>query len=620
MKQIVTIVDKKIYFLLALILIFSFFPRIRGINYQSLWLDELHTMNEADPDIRWSEMFAYLKTIDQHPPLHFILLKILFTIFGHTSSVARIPSAVAGTLSIWAIFLLGKEILNRNLGLIAALLTSVNYYNLYYSQEARPYIFAFLFTTLSFFYFIRLLKTLNLKNSVLYSIFTLLMMYSHYYGLMVLSSQVVLIIFFFIVEGKPDKMLFIKRMALSGSIIGVGYAIWLPYLRSVANIKSFWISPVSDSFFIDFFYAYFGHSFLLRPFLLLLLFIYTLRVLSSDQIEPKKLKLTPLPFSFVILFLWILVSYLVPYLRSLLVVPMLMPRYTIVVLPAYLIAISYGIELINYKPVKGVVLCAFVLLSVTDIIWVKKYYAAVTKTQFREMTAYVVHNNKDNYPIVNEIGSWQQKYYFKINNHKPTILDGKKTAVIDSIVNKREPKYNVNGFWIVGAHTDQPLSGEQRHGLDTAFIMVCNKQFYDAWAELYISARDPGEGTMLITHNDYLASGNATVFPDGKVIGLWAKSVQTRPLRLQKGKYRITVSARGIETKKGFPNLALSVDGEKIGDFYTSREFDMNSFDWRSDTDRKVTFKIDLTNDHFDPGKGQDAKAFIRLITIKKIE
>ena len=132
--------------------------RFYGLTYQSLWLDELHTMNEADPAISWSNLFSQLKCCDPHPPLHFIITRLAFTIFGHTEFVARAISALIGTASIAALYLLGKEMCNKTVGLIAAALTCVNYYNIYYSQEARMYILAFLFAALSYLYFIKLIK------------------------------------------------------------------------------------------------------------------------------------------------------------------------------------------------------------------------------------------------------------------------------------------------------------------------------------------------------------------------------------------------------------------------------------------------------------------------------
>ncbi len=195
--DILKIKDKKTFLILSIILAFGFLLRIYHINFQSLWADELDTINISDPDISWRATFDLINHISHHPPLHFIIEKIFLTLFGQTSLVLRGLSVIGGTISIWAMFLLGKEILNKNLGLIAAAITSVNYYTIIYSQEGRDYIFAFLFTVLSFLYLVRLIKSLSLKDSLYYAFFTLLLLYTHYYGVMILSSQIVLIIISF---------------------------------------------------------------------------------------------------------------------------------------------------------------------------------------------------------------------------------------------------------------------------------------------------------------------------------------------------------------------------------------------------------------------------------------
>ena len=135
---------------LTAILIITAFLRFLALDKQSLWLDELHTMNEAAPALTLKEMFSYLTCCDQHPPLYFLFEKLLFSVFGHTSLVARSFSATLGVGSVWLMYLLGKELSGKRLGLIAAAITCVNYYNILYSQEARDYIMAFFFAALSF--------------------------------------------------------------------------------------------------------------------------------------------------------------------------------------------------------------------------------------------------------------------------------------------------------------------------------------------------------------------------------------------------------------------------------------------------------------------------------------
>lgn len=476
---------RRTHLLLGILLLITLIARLWNLGFQSLWLDELHTMNEADPGLSRDELMKYLMCCDQHPPLHFLLSKSMFTLFGHTAFVARIPSAIAGTLSVWAIYLLGKELLNKRLGLIAAILTSVNYFNLFYSQEARNYIFSFLFVIFSFLFFIKLIKDLSYRNSILYAIFTLLLLYSHYYSLFVVASQIVMIILLFFTEEIPNRKKFALRFVVSGIIIGLGYLPWVPYMMEMSAIKSFWVKPVSPTFFVDFFFEYFGNAALVKIPALLLFVFFLFKALYRKKINFRSLKDRPLAFTFFLLSVWIFITLLIPYVRSVMLVPMLIPRYTIVILPAYLIAMAYGIELIKPRKTQFLILGLFVLISIFDIVWRQGYYTTVRKTQFREMVQLVVSNNPENYPVINEKTHWHQQYYFKLFNSKAPLFDQPKAAVIDSILQKSSPQYDLKGFWIISAFGDQPLTADQRKALDTTFVLTREQEFYDGRVQLY---------------------------------------------------------------------------------------------------------------------------------------
>ncbi|HEX7845409.1 MAG TPA: glycosyltransferase family 39 protein, partial [Chitinophagaceae bacterium] len=284
----VTVKPGKLTFLskewpLLLIIFAGFWLRVKGLTYQSLWLDELHTMNELGPAASWAQLFEYLKTSEQQPPLYFVLAKIMFSVFGHTEYVARIFPAITGTISIWAMYYLGKVALNRHLGLIAAMLTCVNFFNLHYSQEARSYILAFLFATLSFAFFIKLVKTPSRRNALVYALFTLLFLYCHYFSLFAVTAQAVLaLIFIFGEKGKERSDLF-KLFLLAGIIIVIGYAPWIPYLLSLTEIKSTWIQATPPGFIQLFFYEYFGNAEILKLLLLPLLLVYVVNVALQAQ-------------------------------------------------------------------------------------------------------------------------------------------------------------------------------------------------------------------------------------------------------------------------------------------------------------------------------------------------
>ena len=134
---------------LLFILVGAFLLRVSNLGMESFWLDELYVMVEADPHQPLSQLFYFLKCCDPHPPLFYLLERMVFVAFGQSEVSARILPAIAGTVSVWAIYLLGREVHSKRLGLIAAALTAVNYFNIYYSREARDYIFVFLFAAFS---------------------------------------------------------------------------------------------------------------------------------------------------------------------------------------------------------------------------------------------------------------------------------------------------------------------------------------------------------------------------------------------------------------------------------------------------------------------------------------
>jgi hypothetical protein len=615
--------DKNLNLLaLSLILIVATIMRFYGLTHQSMWVDELHTMVEADPAATWSSLFDYLKCCDPHPPLYFICEKILFSLFGHSEGVARGLSAICGVVSVWGMYILGKELLNHRLGIIAAWLTSVNFYNIYYSQEARCYIMAFLFTVFSFIYFVRLIKRLQFKQAYLYSLFTLLLLYSHYYALFIVAAQG-LIAFIFMFGEKENRKLFFKTFAVAGVIMVIGYLPWMPFVIEKVNLTSFWISPPEPSFAIDYFYTYFGHYDLLKPFLVLFVIYYCVQVFSESNTSLEKVKESPLQLSFIISFITIVITYLVPYIRSLKVVPMLFDRYTIVVVPFFLISIAFGLALIRNKAIQITLLVTIIILSITDLSITRKYYSSKkpTKTQFREMTKFISEDGRL-FPIVEERTAWQHDYYLKRYKYNVPVFTGSKEATIDSILLRSSAPYQVDGFWIVGAHGGEPhLQPSKQQNLDTAFIIAKQKEFYDAWAQLYIRKKhlkdylnyaDKLKGIQEVTqyfspienHNNEM------------VIPIWVNSIVSQPIPISSGNYNLIVNQKGTKALNVYPHIVVYINNTKIGDFFLTENFKEIKLPIKILHKSTFILKFDMDNDLLT--NTEDRNAFIKSVIFEK--
>ncbi len=72
-------------------------------------------------------------------PAYIYLTVPSIAVFGLNEFALRFPSVVFGILTIWAIFLLGREMFDRNVGLVAAFFTTFLKIEILWSRQARPY-------------------------------------------------------------------------------------------------------------------------------------------------------------------------------------------------------------------------------------------------------------------------------------------------------------------------------------------------------------------------------------------------------------------------------------------------------------------------------------------------
>lgn len=585
------------------IILIAFLLRIYHLSYQSLWLDELHTLIEADPQLKLSELFNYLRCCDQHPPLFFFLERIMFTIFGHTDFVARLLSVFAGTLGVWTMFLLGKEISSTKLGLTAAGLTAINYFTIQYSQEARNYILAFLFSTLSFLYFIRLIKQLNTKQILLYSFFTLCLLYTHYYGLLVFAAQGVMGIITWY-SASENKAKIFKSLALAFTLTGILFLPWLPFILAMSGIKSFWLTRPDSSFANNYFFEYFGTNALLTPFLVLFLLVFFLRIIK----EQDSFHTSGIHYAFVLLAVWIGFTYLVPYIRSVIVVPMLHSRYTIVTLPAIILLLSLGITSIPSVIARNTLVCLFVLASFTDLFLVKKYYTSISKTQFRELTEYFVSHNTNKAPLIAYKTNWHNQYYMKKYGVSVPLLNGDDMAVWDDLLSSK----NKNGFWVSNAHNPGELPDEILKKLEAGYLLSTQVDFFDAWLRLYLPAKQSNS-------DEAVAFDNSQYFNLDKerVVALWGGSIHSKPIRIQPGKYVVELKSRGTPANNLFPEVLVKAGNKTLGiikstDIPTTSEFIFEA------ADNPVTLSFEMTNDLSNPAKKEDRNFFLYNVSVRE--
>ena len=243
--------------ILILILLIGTFLRFNGLTVQSLWLDEIHTMNASNPSLSFETVLKSVKSFEKQPPFFYVSIHYWFKLVGFNDLSARFFTALGGFLGLIAIFLLGNELYSRRVGLMASILAAVNYFHLYFSQEARAYCFVFLFTVLSYFFLIKMIKKPSIRNSIFYIITTFLMVYTHYYGFAVFIAQGLTVCAFLLTENHQYRLRLLKHFVLSCVILLLIYSHWIPQILKAERTKDFWITKPQSGFFLNYLKYYF---------------------------------------------------------------------------------------------------------------------------------------------------------------------------------------------------------------------------------------------------------------------------------------------------------------------------------------------------------------------------
>lgn len=132
------------YLVLGLIVALGAAVRCSTLSFQSLWLDEVATVVEAGRS--WPELLLALFDPRQGYPLYILGMRLWIAVWGTGEAALRWPSALAGTLSVPLLYLLGRRLLGRRVGLLAAALLAVSPLAVWYSQEAKAYALFMLLT------------------------------------------------------------------------------------------------------------------------------------------------------------------------------------------------------------------------------------------------------------------------------------------------------------------------------------------------------------------------------------------------------------------------------------------------------------------------------------------
>ena len=486
--------------------------RIYNLGTESYWIDEMSTVIEGQQSI-----FQIITSgrLDQ-PPAYYFPFHLWLQMFGLSEVSTRLFSTLVGVVSIVLIYLVGQELFGREVGLFAGFLMAISEFQIYYSQQARFYSFFQFATLLSFVFFIRVLGGKRNTDFALYVGTSVLMIYSHAYGLFVIAAQGL----FLILQWKKYRdvivIWFVCQVVVFLAIIpyfyplilggsGLGGAVGenigglsVPLLRDpVRSVYRFVMSARGERSW---------ETILINYAMAAVLFvsgvwIYAVKRGWSNLLDSARnwfanlQEVQDVKGKLLLVSCWLLCPILLPFIFSFIIGPMYLDRYTISAAPALYLILGWALFSIR-KIVPAIISLSVIAVMIAPSLGY--YYETDVHEQWKEAALYIEENANPDDVIVFApnlgIGIQQKTFnwYYQDTLQECSLgvelVDS--TLITDTLMecvathdrfwviirdNQTEPSLRYTSYFLNPAQTDMRLI-EERHFVEiSAYLFEWSK-------------------------------------------------------------------------------------------------------------------------------------------------
>ena len=383
--------------LLGIIILLSLCLRFYDLGGESYWYDEIIMVHAAQGDL--SSILH-----GGRPPVYVVLAHFWIELFGTSEEATRSLSALAGVLSIPVIYLIGKRLFSRNVGMISAFFMAVSQFQIYYSQDFRYYSLFVLMTLLSYYFLLIVLKNRNIINLTLYVLTSVLLFYTHAFGVFIIAAQNL----YFLLRWKRYRNSAMHWMISQAIIL---FAILPKILASLGKVvegeagpmnwlpePSVWAPLITLRNFIGAGLDYpslktviIGLSFFVVATCLYILWTGKERWLASvaDLFSGFKNMMSK-ESELLLLVIWVTIPILFPLVLSKIFGPMYHHRYMISASPAFYIILAFLVVRLG-RVVPDVISLGLIVIVITPGLY--EFYVRPVREQWREAANYVEHNS-----------------------------------------------------------------------------------------------------------------------------------------------------------------------------------------------------------------------------------
>lgn len=334
--------------------------------HSNIWFDEAYSVGIVEHS--FSEIWT-IGSHDVHPILYYWMLKIVNIIFGTNIIAYRLFSV----LGIVVLGILGLTHIKKDFGTKTGLLFT--FFSMFlpailnYALEIRMYSWTITFVTLMTIYLYRFIKHKDLKNLVLFGIFSVTSCYMHYYALVCAGITNLGLIIYVIKNRKELGKDLLTKFFIVEAMQVLIYTPWLiVFIRQMMGVGGgFWITIQFPQILIDLINFQFKGNLqeTVPTIFATILMIYVIYLIIKNIKKKEDIKPGIIPL---VIYLFVIIAMAIFSIIS----PILYPRYLFTITGLLIFTISYFLIKEDNKFAIGAICGIVIVFSLMNSISLKE--------------------------------------------------------------------------------------------------------------------------------------------------------------------------------------------------------------------------------------------------------
>jgi 4-amino-4-deoxy-L-arabinose transferase-like glycosyltransferase len=165
-KKISSLQQWKIVLLLIVLIGSGCFLRLWNLGVPSMWVDEVNSFYAAKAVTEKGDLALPSGYIYTRAPLYSYMTASILKIIGFDEVATRFISVVFGVLSIIMVYILAKNVFNRNVGLLSSFFITFSHFEIGWSRTGRMYTLLQFLTLAILYLFLRAFELEKNKQSL----------------------------------------------------------------------------------------------------------------------------------------------------------------------------------------------------------------------------------------------------------------------------------------------------------------------------------------------------------------------------------------------------------------------------------------------------------------------